>query len=182
MGKFDEYIDTAKAYLRMPDAEVKPRGDNVVLVIGGIRKMPNDLGVWMPGPDGASLIVTPGCFLYDHVVIFDDKISVRSHEEVSGETVRNIGTENMGCVPFQYLWAERDDSDKLNYEENYFHQAFKSVDDINRVFNRPKGFYHGFRVDREGVAMFYVAKSLKPDFMNEKPFRMPENSYRGVQL
>ena len=175
MGKFDRYVERAREYIRMPDAEVREPAPNVTLVISGAKAVPEgtEFGVYVHGLDAhgmegyrKSLVINPGDFLYDHVVIFEGNIPIRSHQETGYEIVKNLG------VPVMY---------RVSKDGTVEGKPMKTHEVMHSVV-AGKGFFHGFRVLRDGdVGLFYVVKALKPEFRDGKHFIMPENTYRGAQ-
>ena len=94
--------------------------------------------------------------LHERVLIINKAIGIRSHEEEFQEIISNIGNS----VIFQTF--PKQDSIKINPGV-----AIYSV-------NEDEGFFHGFKVEKTGL--LYVAKALKPEYVNGNSFIVPPNS------
>lgn len=93
-------------------------------------------------------------------LLFRKDIPIRSHEETDQEIVANYGGEIRIVGPGRLI--------KLREH------------DVAYSVSGSEGFFHGFekyRLTDEGF--IYVAKALRPEFVDGDSFRVPDNSYCG---
>lgn len=109
-----------------------------------------------------------GKVLHERVLVIECEIPIRSHQEVEQEIVTNIGGRSeyarIGCNSI-------DDGEERMHTMNVGETIFS-------VYGRHVGFNHGFQVEMSGSCL-YIAKALKPEFVEGNSFRMPENLWKG---
>ncbi len=168
MGKFDSYIERARAYLKMPGAEVLGEPP-LVWVVGGVRDLPADLRAGKMNLHGniwdVEISFPAESLLYDHVAIFEGKLST-GHEEAFEEAVKNIGD-----LPIVYHLVCSSVHDSIIIDPG---SVIKSV---ANSWNRDT--YPSFEAPQGEAGVLYVVKALRPEFRDGP--RFPERVYRGLQ-
>lgn len=106
--------------------------------------------------------------LHERVLIITGDVPIRSHEEEDQEVVTNIGDYTV------YQIVPPNLSNPIPIKKG---QTTYSVNMNPDPVGEPFGFFHGFQVERGGVGLLYVAKALKPKFLDGNSFKDPKNTY-----
>ena len=169
----DKYRKRIKDCLQVEDLEMKETPFGYLGIIGNreitaVGSVPSDSPLFTTGRQAPlSLQLGNDEVLHERVWILTcaADVPIRSHEETRHEIVRNFG-----YFDIEYLYAEGPGQK----------EEMKPIlmgDVIYSVRGR-EGFYHGFRVAKEGL--LYVAKALKKEWIdpeNPNSFKAPPNTY-----
>ena len=153
MQDIQEYLKRAQEYMKTEDLGVSQTPFGYVFEKG------NTTGLSDFSLDGKRLDLRDRV-LHERILLIERNIPIRSHEEVSQEVIRNIGDQNIvytepGRKLVMWPWCQL---------------AMYSV-------NGENGFFHGFEIEEGKSGLLYVAKALRPEYIDGNSFTIPENTY-----
>ena len=163
---FDRYMDKIADVLRIHNFRIIETDFGYVVEKGNFNpsKGVDEITIY-----GLKLDLRGGKVLHERVLVIKRDIGIRSHEEERQEIVKNIGEkiviqatnkEQRRLAPRQARYSVHLDSDGL-------------------------GFYHGFKLVNDATdephAVIYVAKALKPEYVDSRndSFIVPPNSFKS---
>lgn len=154
MQDIQEYLKRAQEYMKTEDLGVSQTPFGYVFEKGNTYPSPTEFSV------DENVLQLQGRVLHERILLIERNIPIRSHEEVSQEVIRNIGDQNIvytepGRKLVMWPWCQL---------------AMYSV-------NGENGFFHGFEIEEGKSGLLYVAKALKPEYVDGNSFTIPENTY-----
>ena len=172
MALHEAYLSRAREFLGVENPRVEETLFGYAIIKGNwapsrsvqVVRLLNHMEGFMPSFYNLDL---RGRVLHERILVIERSIPIRSHEETDQEVVENIGGSDI-----HIRYRHKGD---MGRGDMSIKTARINPGNTSQSVQGPDRFFHGFFVEETGL--LYVAKALKPEYVEGDSFRVPENTF-----